>query len=79
MNADLDLSNLQTGQADLWLFLQVDTILARIRADRDECWAPYPTHRERSCGLLSESVPPRTWPTFSEVMMNLHLVSSGLN
>jgi hypothetical protein len=79
MKADLDLSNLETGQADLWLFLQVDTILARIYADQGECWASNTTHRETLCGLLSESVPPRTLPTFSEVMMNLHLVSSGLN
>ena len=78
MKADLDLSNLETGQAELWLFLQVDAIVARIHSDQGEC-SSNTTRRETLCGLLSEPVPPRTLPTFSEVMMNLHLVSSGLN
>src|ERR1700730_15650494 len=47
MKASLDLSNLQTGQADLWLFLHVDAILARIRADQTKCWESNTTLRPR--------------------------------
>jgi hypothetical protein len=34
MTPDYDLSNLQTDQADLWIYLQVDVILAQILADQ---------------------------------------------
>jgi len=36
MTPDYDLSNLETDQADLWIYLRVDAILARILADRIE-------------------------------------------
>ena len=36
MTPDYDLSNLRTDQADLWIYLQVDVILARILADQTE-------------------------------------------
>jgi hypothetical protein len=36
MTPDYDLSNLQTDQADLWIYLQVDVILAQILADQTE-------------------------------------------
>ena len=36
MAPDYDLSNLQTDQADLWIYLQVDVILAEILADQTE-------------------------------------------
>jgi hypothetical protein len=34
MTPDYDLSNLETSQADLWLFLQVEPIRAEIVADQ---------------------------------------------
>jgi len=34
MTPDYDLSNLETSQADLWLFLRVGAIRAEILADR---------------------------------------------
>jgi len=34
MTPDYDLSNLETSQADLWLFLRVDTIRAEILVDQ---------------------------------------------
>jgi len=36
MTPDHDLSKLHTDQADLWIYLQVDVILARILADQTE-------------------------------------------
>lgn len=36
MVPDYDLSSLQTSQADLWLYLQVDAILGQIKADQAE-------------------------------------------
>jgi len=36
MTPDYDLTNLQTDQADLWIYLQVDVILAQIFADQGE-------------------------------------------
>ena len=36
MTPDYDLSNLQTDQADLWIHLRVDAILAEILADQPE-------------------------------------------
>ncbi len=36
MTPDYDLSNLQTDQVDLWIYLQVDVILAQIFADQIE-------------------------------------------
>jgi hypothetical protein len=39
MTPDLDLSDLKTGQAALWLFLQVDAILTQIHTDQAKRWA----------------------------------------
>jgi|SRR5579871_5542959 len=39
MKPDYDLSDLETSQADLWLFLRVDAIYAQIVADQAERWA----------------------------------------
>ena len=36
MTPDYDLSNLHTDQADLWIYLRVDAILAQILADQTE-------------------------------------------
>ena len=36
MVPDYDLSNLQTSQADLWIYLQVDAIFGQIMADQAE-------------------------------------------
>jgi hypothetical protein len=36
MTPDYDLSNLHTDQADLWIYLRVDAILAEILADQPE-------------------------------------------
>lgn len=36
MTPDYDLTNLHTGQADLWICLRVDAILAEILADQPE-------------------------------------------
>jgi hypothetical protein len=36
MTPDYDLTNLQIDQADLWIYLQVDVILAQILADQTE-------------------------------------------
>jgi len=36
MTPDYDLTNLQIDQVDLWIYLQVDVILARILADQIE-------------------------------------------
>ena len=36
MTPDYDLSNLHTDQADLWIYLRVDAILALILADQTE-------------------------------------------
>jgi len=36
MTPDYDLTNLQTDQADLWIYLQVGVILAQILADQTE-------------------------------------------
>ena len=36
MAPDYDLSNLQTDQVDLWIYLQVDVIVAQIFADQIE-------------------------------------------
>ncbi|MGA2610148.1 MAG: hypothetical protein ABSH01_22120 [Terriglobia bacterium] len=37
MAPDYDLSNLETSQVDLWMYLQVDAIRAEILADQAEC------------------------------------------
>ncbi len=39
MTPDYDLSNLRTDQAELWIYLRVDAILAEILADQPECRA----------------------------------------
>jgi hypothetical protein len=36
MTPDYDLTNLQIDQADLWIYLQVDAILAELLADQPE-------------------------------------------
>jgi hypothetical protein len=36
MTPDYDLSNLRTDQADLWIYLRFDAILAEILADQPE-------------------------------------------
>ena len=36
MTPDYDLTNLHTDQADLWIYLRVDAILAEILADQPE-------------------------------------------
>ena len=36
MTPDYDLSNLQTDQVDLWIYLQADVILTQILADQTE-------------------------------------------
>ena len=49
MVPDYDLSRLQTWQADLWLYLQVDAVLSQILADqakrpKSPRWqGPYPS------------------------------------
>jgi len=50
MKLDYDLSDLETSQADLWLFLRVDAVCAQILADQ----------AKRRASTRSKQ--PQTWP-----------------
>lgn len=54
MKPDYDLSDLETAQADLWLFLRVDAICVRILADQ----AKRPT--------FIQSGQEQSWPRFCQ-------------
>lgn len=67
MKLDYDLSNLETSQADLWLFLQVNTICAQIQAKHPastrsrqlpQAWPQHNEEHYRPAGGCSQTVSP---------------------
>lgn len=59
MTPDYDLSSLHTDQADLWIYLQVEAILAELLADQPERLGSPLALRDCSVAALTAKPPAR--------------------